>query len=74
MQTVQGGVKLGRYAPSRLLGGASQVDWLVAELREAIRNTPGVLIDRGTARNATVYAVGSRASVLPGFVVKKFWR
>lgn len=54
-----------------------KLTWLIAELRNTVRSTPGgycVLVGKGKARKATVYAVAKRTSVLPDNIIEQFWR
>lgn len=54
-----------------------KLTWLIAELRKTVRSTPGgycILVGKGKARKATVYAAAKRTSVLPANIVEQFWR
>lgn len=54
-----------------------KLTWLIGELRKTARSTPGgycVLVGKGKARKATVYAVAKRTSVLPDNIIEQFWR
>lgn len=54
-----------------------KLTWLIAELRKTVRSTPGgycILVGKGKARKATVYAAAKRTSVLPANIIEQFWR
>lgn len=55
-----------------------KLTWVIAELRKTVLSTPGggycVLVGKGKARKATVYAVAKRTSVLPDNIIEQFWR
>lgn len=54
-----------------------KLTWLITELREITRTIPGaccVLVGKGKAKRATVYVTAKHSSVLPDYIVKRFWR
>lgn len=54
-----------------------KLTWLIAELRKTAQSTPGgycILVGKGKARKATVYAAAKRTSVLPDNIIEQFWR
>lgn len=51
--------------------------WLITKLHKIAQGRTGgccVLVGKGKAKRATVYGAAKQTSVLPDYIVKKFWR